>query len=233
MDAHPKVVQLAESLPESNWKPLERLARYEIATEPRRKPQRIKEAIVRFKGYLNKKLVGESVAEFSYQPNKCGRSYRLVVVRKNISVQKGEMVLLEDIKYFFYITNHTNYCAEQIVALANKRCDQENVIEQLKNGVNAMRMPVDDLLSNWAYMVMSALGMESQSLVWITDAQSPTRAGITQDGVSSLPAPHCAVAGSDRAQRSADYLPDHGLQQVAQRLLRYLGVSSPDGACLK
>ena len=157
MDAHPKVVQLAESLPESSWKPLERLARYEIATEPRCKPQRIKEAIVRFKGYLNKELVAESVAEFSYQPNKCGRSYRLVVVRKNISVQKGETVLLEDIKYFFYITNHTAYRAEQIVALANGRCDQENVIEQLKNGVNAMRMPVDDLLSNWAYMVMSAL----------------------------------------------------------------------------
>jgi hypothetical protein len=157
MDAHPKVVQLAESLPETTWKPLERLARYEMATEPRRKPQRIKEAIVRFKGYLNKKLVGESVAEFNYQPHKCGRSYRLVVVRKNISVQKGETVLLEDMKYFFYITNHTDYCAEQIVALANGRCDQENVIEQLKNGVNAMRMPVDDLLSNWAYMVMSAL----------------------------------------------------------------------------
>jgi hypothetical protein len=157
MDAHPKVVQLAESLPETAWKPLERLARCEIATEPRRKPQRVKDAIVRFKGYTNKKLVGESVTEFNYQPIKCGRSYRLVVVRKNISVQKGEMVLLEDIKYFFYITNHSAYCAEQIVALANQRCDQENVIEQLKNGVNAMRMPVDDLLSNWAYMVMSAL----------------------------------------------------------------------------
>ena len=157
MDAHPKVVQLAESLPETTWQPLKRLARYEIATEPRCQPPRIKEAIVRFKGYLNKKLVGESVAEFSYQPHKCRRSYRLVVVRKNISVQKGEIVLLEDIKYFFYITNHTDYCAEQIVALANERCDQENVIEQLKNGVNAMRMPVDDLLSNWAYMVMSAL----------------------------------------------------------------------------
>ena len=157
MDAHPKVVQLAESLPETAWKPLERLARYEIATEPRRKPQRVKDTIVRFKGYTNKKLVGESVTEFNYQPIKCGRSYRLVVVRKNISVQKGEMVLLEDIKYFFYITNHSAYCAEQIVTLANERCDQENVIEQLKNGVNAMRMPVDDLLSNWAYMVMSAL----------------------------------------------------------------------------
>jgi hypothetical protein len=157
MNAHPNVVQLAESLPETIWKPLERLARYQIATEPRSKPQRIKQAIVRFKGYLNKKLVGESVAEFDYQPTKCGRSYRLVVVRKNLSVQKGERVLLEDIKYFFYITNHSKYCPEQIVALANQRCDQENVIEQLKNGVNAMRMPVDDLLSNWAYMVMSAL----------------------------------------------------------------------------
>jgi hypothetical protein len=49
------------------------------------------------------------------------------------------------------------------VALANQRCDQENVIEQLKNGVNAMRMPVDDLLSNWAYMVISALGWNLKS----------------------------------------------------------------------
>ena len=163
MDAHPKVVQLAEALPEEAWKPLERLPRYEIATEPRRKAPRIKEAIVRFKGYLNKKLVGESVAEFDYQPNKCGRGYRLVVVRKNISIQKGEAVLFEDIKYLFYITNHIDYRAEQIVALANGRCDQENVIEQLKNGVNAMRMPVDDLLSNWAYMVASALAWNLKS----------------------------------------------------------------------
>jgi hypothetical protein len=30
MDAHPKVVKLAEALPQEAWKPLERLARYEI-----------------------------------------------------------------------------------------------------------------------------------------------------------------------------------------------------------
>jgi hypothetical protein len=60
MDAHPKVVKLAEALPQEAWKPLELLPRYQIATEPRRKPQRIKEAIVRFKGYMNKKLVGET-----------------------------------------------------------------------------------------------------------------------------------------------------------------------------
>ncbi len=47
--------------------------------------------------------------------------------------------------------------ASKVVKFANKRCDQENVIEQLKNGVNAMRMPVRDLSSNWAYMIIAAL----------------------------------------------------------------------------
>ena len=39
MDAHPKVVNLAQALPEQAWKPLERLPRYEIGTTARRKPQ--------------------------------------------------------------------------------------------------------------------------------------------------------------------------------------------------
>ncbi|MCC7210401.1 MAG: transposase, partial [Candidatus Brocadia sp.] len=39
----------------------------------------------------------------------------------------------------------------------NERCNQENVIEQLKNGVNAMRMPLRDMESNWAYMLMAEL----------------------------------------------------------------------------
>jgi len=154
---HRIVVALAEALPAQAWETLERMPKYEIATEARSKPERVKEAIVRFKGYLNKILVGESIAEFDYQPNKCARSYRLVVVRKNISVQKGEAALFDEVKYFFYITNRADLSAAEIVGLANGRCDQENVIEQLKNGVNAMRMPVDDLMSNWAYMVMTAL----------------------------------------------------------------------------
>ena len=157
LDAHPKAVKLAEALPEEAWETLERLPRYEIATEPREKPEKVKEAVVRFKGYLNKVLVGESVAELDYQPVKCGQAYRLVVVRKNISIQKGEKVLMDEVKYFFYLTNQRTYSAPEIVSLANGRGDQENVIEQLKNGVHAMRMPVNDLLSNWAYMVMTSL----------------------------------------------------------------------------
>jgi len=157
MDAHAKAVKLAENLPESAWEPLERLPKYEIRTEPRQRPEKVKEQIVVERGFENVKLVGESVAEIEYRPAKCRRTYRLVIVRKNLSVQEGERVLFDKIRYFFYITNRRDLRREQVVVRANGRCDQENVVEQLKNGVNAMRMPVRDLLSNWAYMVMAAL----------------------------------------------------------------------------
>jgi hypothetical protein len=162
MDAHPKVVTLAEGLPAGAWKRLQRLPKYEILTEPRQKAFRHKERIVIEKGFKNQVLVGEDIAEIEYQPGKCGRKYRLVILRKNISVQKGEQALLDELRYFFYLTNRRDK-AEKIVGLANGRCDQENVIEQLKNGVNAMRMPVNDLLSNWAYMVMAALAWNLKS----------------------------------------------------------------------
>jgi hypothetical protein len=156
MDAHPKVVMLAQALEKAAWRPLERLAKYDILTEPRPKAFRFKEQVVVEREFKNHKLLGEDLAELEYQPLKCGRKYRLIILRKNISVQKGERVLFDEVRYFFYLTNRKDR-AEKIVALANGRCDQENVIEQLKNGVNAMRMPVNDLVSNWAYMVMAAL----------------------------------------------------------------------------
>jgi hypothetical protein len=157
LDAHQKVVGLAEGLSEKAWKPLERLPKYEIKTEPRRKPERVKEGIVRQKGYENIKLLGEDVSELRYRPDACDQEYRLVIVRKNLSVQRGEQVLFDDVRYFFYLTNRWDLSLEEVVGLANGRCDQENVIAQLKGQVNAMRMPVDDLVSNWAYMVMAAL----------------------------------------------------------------------------
>jgi hypothetical protein len=133
-----------------------RQPKYEILTEPRPKAFRYKEQVVVEREFENQKLVGEELAEIKYKPTKCSREHRVVILRKNISVQKGEKALFDEVRYFFYITNRTDQ-AEKIVGLANGRCDQENVIEQLKNGVNAMRMPVADLVSNWAYMVIAAL----------------------------------------------------------------------------
>ena len=103
------------------------------------------------------RLQSEQTAEFEYTPVKCSKSYRVVVLKKNLSVERGEKVLFDDIRYFFYITNDYNSSRAAIVGDANNRCNQENLIEQLKNGVQAMRMPVDNLVSNWAYMVMASL----------------------------------------------------------------------------
>lgn len=163
MDAHVKVVGLAQGLPAHARRRLERASRYEILTEPRAKPVNVKEQIVKERGYKNLVLEGEDIAEFSYQPLKCEHSYRLVVVRKNLSVQRGEKVLLDEVRHFFYITNREDLTAEEVVALANQRCNQENVIAQLKGAVQAMRMPVADLNSNWAYMVMTTLAWNLKS----------------------------------------------------------------------
>jgi hypothetical protein len=157
LDAHAKVVQLAEALSASAWTPLERVPQYEIGTEPRTRPERVKEAIVRQKGYENLVLVGEEVTQVDYRPSHCQKSYRLVILRKNPSVQRGERALFDEVRYFFYLTHRWELDLPEVVGLVNGRCDQENVMGELKHGVNAMRMPVDDLVSNGAYMVMAAL----------------------------------------------------------------------------
>lgn len=157
MDAHTKAVGLAETVPASAWRRLERLPKYEIATEPRTRPGNVKEQIVIERCYRNVVLKSEDVAEIEYRPGKCARGYRLVIVRKNLSVEAGEEPLFDEIRYFFYLTNREDLTLREVVGLANGRCDQENVIAQLKGGVNAMRMPVNDLNSNWAYMVMASL----------------------------------------------------------------------------
>ncbi len=149
--------QIADDLPESAWCRLERPARYQVKTEPRRRPANVKEQVVKEHKYKNLRLESEDVAEFLYQPTACRETYRMVVVRKNISVEKGEQLLFPEERYFFYITNEYEYTPAEVVFEANDRCNQENHIAQLKNGVRALHAPVDNLESNWAYMLMTAL----------------------------------------------------------------------------
>jgi hypothetical protein len=157
MDAHRKVVELADSLAESAWTELKRPPKYTVKTERRGRPENVKERVVKEREFENKRLACEHVAEFEYRPAKCKESYRMVVVRKNITVEKGESRLFDEIRYFFYITNRTGLSPQEVVFFANERCDQENVIEQLKNGVNALRLPAVEFYANWAYMVIAAL----------------------------------------------------------------------------
>ena len=165
LDAMPTLCRRADALEADCWRPLERKPAYETLTDQKRQrfQENEKARIVREREYLNLELKHEDVAEFQYQPGKCKRPYRVVVVRKNISKSKGERVLFDEIRYFFYITTRTDLTPAAVVRCANERCDQENVIEQLKNGVGALRVPLYDLVSNWAYMVIAALAWNIKS----------------------------------------------------------------------
>jgi hypothetical protein len=148
---------LADDLPESAWTPLERKTRQPIGP-PRAKRRNVKREIIRLRGYTHLELISEDVAEFSYRPTACDRDYRMVVVRKNISKEKGEARLIDEIRYFFYISNDPPPVPKQSVVFnCNKRCDQENLISQLTSGVRSLCAPVDNLESNWAYMVMTSI----------------------------------------------------------------------------
>ena len=156
-DAHETLVLRAESLPEASWARLERGARYEVKTEPRAPRDNVKAAIIEQKEYRNLHLVKEDVAEFDYQPTACKTSYRMIALRKTITVERGQKLLYPMTRFFFYITNRRDLSVAEVVAHANKRCNQENLNAQLKGGVRALRAPVDTLVSNWAYMVMTSL----------------------------------------------------------------------------
>ncbi len=104
---------------------------------PREKPERVKPQIVRERGFKTIHLLEEMIAEFDYRPIACKKSYRVVVLRKRLGIDQGQMRLFEEYRYFFYITNDRTRTAEEIVFSANDRCDQENLIAQLKGGVHA------------------------------------------------------------------------------------------------
>jgi Transposase DDE domain group 1 len=175
MDAQPNLHLLADDLPASAWQRLQRPPRYQVQTQPRRRPHNFKERIVVAREFKNIRLVSEQVAEFTYRPTACGQSYRLVVVRKNLSVEQGAQVLFADYRYFFYLTNDHGRSAAAIVFAANDRCNQENLHAQLKHGVRALQAPVDNLVSNWAYMVMTALAWNLKAWWALTLPEAPGR----------------------------------------------------------
>lgn len=174
-DAMANLKAIADELPASAWRRLERPLRYTVKTKPRRQRKNVKEQVVKERKFKNTVLRSEDVAEFEYQPTKCGKAYRMVVVRKNLSKEKGDLVLFADERYFFYITNERVWTASAIVFSANDRCNQENLLAQLKSGCGALSAPVDNLESNWAYLVMTALAWNLKAWWALTLPVSPGR----------------------------------------------------------
>lgn len=156
-NATPNLKDIAEALPERAWRKLERPPKYEPVTARRQRPENVKDQVVRQRQFDTLRLQSEEVAELDYRPTACRQTYRMVVVKKNISKEKGELRLIDEVRYFFYVTNDWLSELAALVFCANERCDQENILAQLSGGCRSLRAPVDTLLSNWAYMVMTSL----------------------------------------------------------------------------
>jgi hypothetical protein len=174
--ASPALVARAAGLPAAAYSFLERPPGYVIETAPRQRPEPVKAEIVRRRGFETIHTLEEMVAEFDYRPTACRATYRVVVLRKRLGIDKGSVRVREEYRYFFFITNDREAPADELVLEANGRCDQENVIAQLKGGVHALRAPVGDLVSNWAYMVMASLAWTLKAWAALLLPEGPRQA---------------------------------------------------------
>ena len=160
VDAMPNLVKMAKEVDESDWQPLERRPKYQVKTRPRRKPQNVKQQVVKKRKFKKIRTCAEDVAHLTCRPGKCQKTYRLIILRKTLKVIRGEAELFDDVRYFFYITNDWKRSIPEMVQFYRARSDHENDIEQLKNGLNALAPASDTLLSNWALMTIASLAWD-------------------------------------------------------------------------
>jgi hypothetical protein len=180
IDANKSFVERANELPEAAWKRLSRPAAPAPKTESRAKRENVKDRIIKEREYKNLETEYEDWAEIEYRPSRADRTYRMIALRKTIRVEQGQLRLQDEIRYFFYVTNvpAKRLAAVDVIFQANARCQQENVIEQLKNGVRAFRVPSDGLVSNWAFAVIAALAWNLKAWLSILHPEKAARHDI-------------------------------------------------------
>ena len=163
----------AEAVEEQEYEELVRRAKQALDGRKRAKQPRVKQRIVRENGYKNIVLESERVAEFEYSPTKCDKTYRVIVLEKTLREERGQQCLGTDVRYFLYVTNDPKMSATQVVFESNDRCNQENLIEQLKNGVRSLHAPLNTLEANWAYMVIASLAWTLKAWFGLLSPVSP------------------------------------------------------------
>lgn len=163
----------AELVDEEEYTELLRKSEEAFSKDTRAKQPRIKENIIRERGYLNRELIAEDLAEFEHRPVRAKWNYRIIVLRKQLREERGQTCLGVHFRYFFYVTNDWTMSCEDVVKESNQRCDQENLIAQLGNGSRALHAPVNTLNANWAYMLMASLAWSLKSWFALTLRSSP------------------------------------------------------------
>jgi hypothetical protein len=175
MAGYPNVQELAESLPEYRWRPFVPRSVRERPSVPRerrrKRPKERRRARARARCKRDLHLVRQWLTEVPYQPARCDRSYRLIIRRQLIEETDQQGQLFERYRYRFALTNIADASAQEVLDLTYERCDQENIVEQLQNGVAAMRMPTGELLANAAFLTCARLAHNFKS--WLAQLALP------------------------------------------------------------
>ncbi|MBI3447310.1 MAG: transposase [Acidobacteria bacterium] len=168
MKASANIVASAEALPEARWEPFvshpDKPPRNESVR--RRRRLRVRRLKAKRRGYRTLSTTAEWVAETRYRPTGMKRDFRVVIKRQLIREEK-QAEMFEHYEYRFVITSLEDGGAADVVRTAYARCAQENTIEQLKNGIAAMRMPSGELMANGAFMTAALIAWGLKSWLMI------------------------------------------------------------------
>lgn len=171
--------ELAATIPDLAFRPFRTRAhrqrqerRRDDRYQPRRKKRNLKAKRTRERGWRNRQLVKQSVAETSCQPPKQPNVYRFIVRRQLIANHQGQQHLFDEHRDRYVITNlPASVSAEEVIDMTYERCDQENVIEQMGSGLAAWRMPVAEFDGNAAWLEIARLAWNIAK--WIAQLALP------------------------------------------------------------
>jgi hypothetical protein len=153
---------IAEDAGENEWKLLKRNPASDSQKKRKRK-KNLRRTTARRRGKRDLKLLREEVAEAFYQPFRSEFDYRLIMIRKRVE-ESYQGQLFTHYRYRFILSNLPEKVSPaEVVRLTYQRCDQENVIEQLKNGISGMRMPTGSFAANAAYLICARLAHNLKS----------------------------------------------------------------------
>ncbi len=144
--------------------------------QPRRKSSSHRKQRARERGYEDKQLKRQWLAETPYRYSRRHGpdrpTYRLVIRRQLIERHNKQQEIFDEYRYRYVLTNlPDSFTTEAIIDETYLRCDQENLIQQMGSGLAAWRMPVAEFDGNEAWLEIARLAWNMAK--WIAQLALP------------------------------------------------------------
>jgi hypothetical protein len=172
---YPNRAALVEAIAEKSWEPFVPRADRKEQSGPARRGRAVnyRQKKAEDRGYRTLSTVKQWVSEIAYQPAGLGTACRMIVRRILIEETDGQGVLFRHFRYRLVLSNlPRSYSPRQLIDLTYQRCDQENVIEQLGQGIAGWRMPVAEFMGNSAWLEIARLAWNLGK--WIAQLALPS-----------------------------------------------------------